>query len=160
MKSENNMPRNRSLWLWTAICILTGLMSTQAFAWDSPKTAVEEFVKLDLLGGRLSSEQWSTYIDQYVYAPKEYDEPGWDMATIVTAYRIGKPACENNLCRVKVKYTLFPTKNLHDTSIARHERGGRETLEFRVRNTAGNWKIEPQGEHPRISIETYHKSRN
>lgn len=153
-------PNHRCRWVLN-INLLLGTVSIQsAFAWDSPTTAVEEFVKFDLQGGRLNSEQWSTYIDQYVYAPKEYDEPGWDMATIVTTYRIGKPACENNLCRIKVKYTLLPTKNLHDTSITRHERGGTETLEFRVRNTAGNWKIEPRGEHPRISIETYQKSRN
>jgi len=141
--------------LRSIIVIALTVVSTQAFAWSTPKEAVEKFVQFDLDGGRLSSKGWAEYIKKYVYVPVGYDEPGWDTVVLVERFSVDDPECVLDKCTVTVTYQLAPTKSLIGPSVMSHEAGGTEILKFSVINKSGVWKIDPTPTYPRISLEKY-----
>ncbi|MCY0964161.1 hypothetical protein [Parathalassolituus penaei] len=131
------------------------IVSFPTFAWDTPKEAVEKFVQFDLGGGRLSSNAWSEYLANYLHAPVGYEEPGWDSVVVVERFLVGNPECVSESCTVAVTYQLHPTKLLTGPPVVPHEAGGSETVKFSVSKKNGVWKIDPNPDYPRISIEKY-----
>lgn len=136
------------------------LLSSQAQAWETPSQAIAEFLKFELNGGRLTGEHWQEYTTQYVAAPAGYDEPGWDEATVVASAKVTGIRCAAQAkCSAQVRFVLHPTKNLGDTSVVPHEKGGNMLKKYLVVKTEGTWRIEPSFGAPIISIDAYNKHR-
>ena len=132
--------------------------SVSVSAWETPREAISEFLKFELGGGRLSSDGWKIYISKYIDAPEGYMEPGWDMVTVATEYKIKTVECSSpTTCIATVDFTLYPTENLKSPHVIEHKRGGKEQLKYELINKNKGWLIQPSMGAPIISLETYHK---
>ena len=140
------------------IGFILATFSVCAFAWATPEQAITEFLKFELNGGRLSSAGWSDYTSKYLYAPQDYDEPGWDMAIVVNSYSVGDIKCNTpTLCTADVVFELYPTANLKKDQIVMHEQGGKDTQHYSLVSMDNKWRLAPNPGMPRITIETLHK---
>jgi len=148
------------LMLRTTFLALCLVACNPAFAWHSPKEAIEHFLSFELNGGRLSSTNWKAYTEKYIAAPPDYDEPGWDQVAVVTSWKTSNPRCTSqNRCTVEVRFTLLPTAELNDPSVIAHPAGGTETLTYKIVRHRKDWRIEPEMPAPRILDTHYRKLR-
>jgi hypothetical protein len=146
------------------MAIALSWVALPALAWNSPKEAVEKFVEFDFNGGRLLPVDWAAYLEKYLHINGDYDEPGWDMVTVIDGYSVGQPRCTASACAVSVKYRLRPIRLLNDRSVIPHRNGGTQSVRFTVKNKDGAWKVEPDPkrffpDYPRISDDTYQQWR-
>lgn len=131
-----------------------------AWAWASPEIAINEFLKYELDGGRLGGHDWKTYLSKYIAAPANYDEPGFDMVTVVKSYKIGPIQCKNDQCSTVVTFELTKIQNNSNPPVFLHPHGGYETLEIYPVKISGDWRIKPIIGNPHISESTYAKFQN
>ncbi len=135
-------------------------MTSHAFAWEMPSSAITEFLVFELGGGRLSGEKWTEYTAKYIAAPEDYDEPGWDVVTVVENNRILEVRCPfPTRCEATVEFTLFPTENLHDVYVVPHPNGGKKIKIYSIVKQGDSWLIEPDGSSPIISTQTYNRQK-
>lgn len=142
-------------------------LSLSVAAWETPQQAISEYLEFELNGGRLSSKLWNMYISKYVHVPEVYDEPGWDMATVIDTCKIGDINCvSTSACTAKVIFTLYPTAKLDGLWVFEHKTGGIATALYPLVKKNNDWRVEPadsktpgQGA-PIISIETYRSHQN
>jgi hypothetical protein len=131
------------------------LMPCIAWAWETPEKALTEYLKYDAAGYRLGGGDWKTYVDTYLDVSKSYDEPGYDMITIITSYSISKPICHPEFCASIVTYELFDTSNIQDTNIKKHAKGEIEKKVFTLTNSNNEWRIRTGMGNPYILSEVY-----
>lgn len=139
------------------------LTASQAFAWENPSSAITQFLEFELGGGRLSGERWIEYTTNYIAAPEEYDEPGWDEATIVETHQLMGIKCPSpSRCEATVEFNLFPTANIQGPHVTPHPIGGKQVNIYSIVRQGNSWLIEPGFGIPIISIQTYvrHKAEN
>lgn len=132
----------------------------RAWAWSSPNEALDEFLRYELNGGRLTGEHWNDYVTKYIHAPAGYNEPGWDEVTVVETYKVGRMQCESvSKCRAAVTFVLAPTPALSNASrhAAEHPQGGTEETSYELRRTDDGWRVEPSFGAPRIYLSVYRK---
>jgi hypothetical protein len=126
------------------LVFLLGLTSCSAMAWETPEKAISEFLKFELDGGRLSSDGWQDYTSKYIYAPEDYDEPGWDAVTVVVSYAISSINCSGTSnCEAEVIFDLFPTSNLPNAQVVQHAHGGKEVIRYPLVCKDKSWRLEP-----------------
>lgn len=145
------------------ILFAAALMTSHAFAWEIPSSAIAEFLVFELDGGRISGDRWIEYTTKYIAAPEGYDEPGWDEVTVVKNHRVLRIECPSpTRCKANVEFTLFPTANLQGPYVVPHPNGGKQVKIYLIVKQGNSWVIEPDLGSPIISIQTYnrHKAQN
>jgi hypothetical protein len=139
------------------------MMSVQLQAESTSDLALKALIEFDLSGGRLSSLNWDTYTKELMTdVPEGYDEPGWDMVTLVDSYRVTQKECEKDICTYEVTYNLYPTINLSSYMVIEHPTGGVKKIKYTVIKRKNLWKVKaPQSAaetvSPHISFETFQK---
>jgi hypothetical protein len=136
---------------------LTLFLSCSVSAWDTPETAISEYLKYDFDGNRTNGSDWENYITNYVDVEKDHEEPGYDAVTIITSYSISKPICRPTTCISTVIYNLAKTQKLSDPNIYPHANGGTEKRIFTITKRANEWRIYSGWGNPYISEDTYKK---
>lgn len=142
------------------ILLATTLMASYAYAWDMPSSAITKFLAFELDGGRLSgdSDKWTEYTTKYIAAPENYDEPGWDVVTVVKSHRVLGVKCSSPAsCNATVEFSLFPTANLQGLQVVPHPNGGKQVKIYTIVKQGNSWLIEPVFDSPIISIQTYNR---
>ncbi len=136
----------------TALLVATLAFSSTACAWSSPREAVEQFLKFEMAGGRMSA--WP--FQKYLAVADDYDEPGWDMVEVVESWRIGLIQCGNNrTCTVGVTFTYARTASAKGAQIVPHPSGGAAAVSFVAVEDKGQWLLKSSNGTPRISTAVY-----
>ncbi|MCY1358908.1 hypothetical protein D9M68_631160 [compost metagenome] len=137
------------------IFTLTALLPCIAWAWETPEKALMEYLKYDADGYRLGGGNWKTYVDTYLDVSESYDEPGYDMITVIASYSVSKPICHPEFCASVVTYELFDTNNAQDQNVAKHAKGEIEKRVFTITNSNNEWRIKTGMGNPYILSEIY-----
>lgn len=124
------------------------LCHASAFAWQTPKQAIDEWLKFELSGGRLQSWDFNRYIN----APANHDEPGWDMVHVVRTAKVQSMQCEGQTCTAKLEFVYEPTKHLKSDAVYQHSSGDTETLSVKVTQTKRGWLLEPISHAPCVRV--------
>ena len=136
---------------------LTFLLSCSVFAWEAPETAISEYLKYDFDGNRTNGSDWENYITNYVDVEKDHEEPGYDMATIISSYSFSKPICRPTTCISTVTYNLAKMPDDSEPPVFPHPNGGTERKLFTITKKANEWLIYSGFGNPYISEEFYNK---
>jgi hypothetical protein len=141
--------------------LISGLFivgAANVYAWETPKEALEQYLQFELNGGRLSSDSFADYQNKYTHFPSDdYEEGGWDSVIVVSDVTIDQINCEANSCRAGLTFTRVPTDDLSGPRVVEEELDGPDSIEVVVENRAGDWRIQPIDNYPRISLETYER---
>jgi hypothetical protein len=140
----------------TALILAAAVMTPIAHAWSSPREAIEQFLRFDTAGGRMSA--WP--FQKYLAVPDDYDEPGWDMVDVVKSWRIESLRCDDHRCSAHVSFVHAPTAAAKDDQIASHPDGGVDAVEFVAVRVAGEWLLESSNGMPRISLDVYRRKHH
>jgi len=139
---------------WTAVLAATLAFSGAANAWPTPREAVEQFLKFDMAGGRLSA--WPFH--EYLAVADDYDEPGWDMVEVVESWKTGAIECsDSRTCTVSVTFTYARTASAKDAQVVAHPTGGTAALTFVAVEDKGQWRLKSSNGTPRISVAVYRR---
>jgi hypothetical protein len=131
------------------------LISSSAWAWQTPDEALSQFLEFELSGGRLQKWEFA----QYLAVGKEYEEPGWDSVVLTRHYSATRMICKERLCSASVTFELVPTASLANAQVAPRPNGGTEVFTFYAIKNSGQWLIGPLNKPPHISEATYAKVR-
>jgi hypothetical protein len=131
----------------TVTTILALLLSTQAFAWQTPHQAIDEFLQFELSGGRLQSWQFN----RYLAVGEDYDEPGWDGVHVIEKAKLISLACSESRCIARVQFNYVPTKAFKSPNVIPHPDGGSEILEYTVVHSGNEWLLQSSGDYPRVA---------
>ena len=136
---------------------LTFLLSCSASAWETPETAISEYLKYDFNGNRTNGSDWENYITNYVDVEKDHEEPGYDIATIIISYSFSKPICRPTTCISTVTYSLAKIQDDSEPPAFPHPNGGTERTLFTITKKANEWRVYSGFGNPYISEEFYKK---
>ena len=132
--------------------LLAGLFASgSALAWETPQLALSEFLKFELSGGRTSA--WP--LTEYLAVEKGYDEPGWDMVSLIRRHQVLALRCSGERCTAKVQFEFQPTKRLKSEQLLPHPEGGREVVEYPLVRVNGEWLLADTKGTPRVSYTAY-----
>jgi len=130
------------------------LLSQSAGAWSTPRDAIQNFLAFEVSGGRLKSWPFGKYL---AVREGEYDEPGWDVVTLVEGYKIQRISCSAASCIARVNFRFVPTKTLTFNDIYPHPDGGTEVVEYKIIQSNGEWLLEPNVAAPKVYLRTYQR---
>lgn len=130
------------------LCFLL-LFTAVANAWETPREAVDEFLKFELDGGRLQSWPFDKYLDVVA----EYDEPGWDSVHVIRKAEVVEFGCSSERCTARVRFDFEPTSTFTSERALPHPDGGSETVEFGVTHSGNEWRLESSGDYPRVKLD-------
>lgn len=128
------------------VLIAALLCCMPAYAWPSPRQAIEQFLQFELAGGRLKSWPFRKYLD----VDAEYDESGWDMIHVVRGYKVKSIRCRRETCRAKVVFS-YPAAPLASERIHPQPVAGTETVVYTVIKADGSWLLAGSEGPPRVS---------
>ncbi len=127
--------------------LLALILCASAQAWDSPRQAIDMFLKFELAGGRLQSWQFN----KYLAVPKGYDEPGWDQVHLVESAKVLSTKCNTSRCVAKVQFIYVPTSRMNLMQVFPHHDGGSEVLDYVIVEHGGQWLLEGDNGAPRVT---------
>lgn len=114
------------------LCLAIFLLPiSPCFADVSPSETVQQYCQLDYDGQRLSSASWP----RVAHLVSWQVEPGWDMATGVTGFRITSEMVDGNSATIQVLFFAATNK----------------TVEFTLQRNGNIWKIVSPAHQPHVS---------
>jgi hypothetical protein len=135
------------------VALVACLAAPIANAWDTPRKAIDEFLKFELGGGRLQSWPFT----KYLAVPPDYDEPGWDEVELIEEAKVLPLSCSETRCQAPVEFTFTATRGKSLQQVTEHPNGGKQTLTYVVVKRKGQWLIENSNGLPRVSYKAYKK---
>lgn len=121
-----------------ALAPLLLTLATLAQAAPSPGEALDEFLRLELNGGRLEAA------------------PAPSRVTVVETYKLGRVQCDSvSHCRAPVRFVLAPLQGA--AGAADHPGGGSEDVSYDIERGDDGWRVTPDGSAPRIYFSVYRK---
>ena len=134
---------------------LTACLTFNAWAWETPEQAVAEYLKYDAAGYRLGGSDWKSYVKTYLDVSGFYDEPGYDMMTVITSYTFSDPICRPTVCISTVTYELLNTSDIQSQQIEKHPGGGFLKKTFTVTKSGSEWRLKSGMGNPFILSDVY-----
>jgi hypothetical protein len=131
--------------------LIACLVAPPASAWDTPRKAIDEFLKFELEGGRL--ESWP--FKKYLAVGADYDEPGWDEIELIQEAKVLPLACDEARCQAPVEFTFTPTGGKNLQQVTPHLSGGKETVTYVVVQRKGQWLLASSNGKPRVSYTAF-----
>lgn len=141
----------KKLTLTLTLCALSGA----AAAWPTPEVALDEFLKFELNGGRLSSDSYAQYEARYAHLPEDHEEGGWDSVAVIESLKAGALTCDTSSCAVDITLNLAAGSSLDGPPFINDDAASVDTLALRILNKDGDWRVVAPDTTPMISLETY-----
>lgn len=127
------------------------LCTSVSHAWPDARQALDEFLKFELNGGRLSS--WD--FKKYLVVDKEFEEPGWDEIHLVQKHHVVEFTCKSEQCLGRVEVVFEPTRKYVGEQLVPHPKGGHALLRYHIVKSGKQWLLTHPGGQPLVSTAAY-----